>query len=170
MAAMSIVGRSGTARMDASTWAVTAAVILLSAAALITALVVRGSQRAPDQSTPAGVVSTYILAIQNSNPDAAWELLAPEAVKDTWLSGQGVLTQGEFHRQALQSHQGTRTGPSSRVRIVNSTQSGRTASVDVEVTSAPGLFDSPSSQRVLFSLKQQDSTWKITSVPESWLF
>jgi hypothetical protein len=155
------------AGIDRWTWVVTGAVALLTVAALTSVLVSRPHQAAADLSTPAGVVTAYVQDIQAGRADDAWNLISPQ----TQQPGPGkfgpVYTKDEF-RQVVAS---SRRDASSRVRITGVTQSGVTATVQLEVTSDTGnLFSRSSSQVVVASLMEQGGSWRITSDPSPYQF
>jgi ketosteroid isomerase-like protein len=140
---------------------VVAAVALLAVSALASLVVNRPGQRSPDLTTPSGVVTAYVQAIQAQQADQAWALLAPDA-------GGRPYNKEQF-RQNVQSGHG-QTG--SRIRITSVTQAGDTATVQLEVTTLSGdLFSSSSySQTVTVNLRRQGTSWRITSDPGPWQF
>jgi hypothetical protein len=62
--------------MDRFTRLFVGGVLALVGAGLVTAVAVRGRDTPPDLTTPGGVVLAYALALQNDQPQAAWDLLA----------------------------------------------------------------------------------------------
>ncbi len=156
------------APIDRFTWGVVAGVLVLAAAGLVSAVVVRSGQSAPDLTTPRGLVTAYITDVQRDDADAAWDLLAPEAL-ERGPKGPGpspALGKEEFRQQVLNSRSSR-----SRVRILGVTRSADTATVLLEVTSVSGgLFDNAYSRKIAVSLKRQGESWRITSDPSPWQF
>ena len=154
--------------MDRFTWGVVGAVALLSLAAIVSVFAVRSAQPAPDLSTPEGVVIAYIQAVQNKDADRAWELLTgPEAVSGPPRSA-GIDPKDSFRNEVNNAY---RSGER-RLRIVDSTITGDTAKVTVEVTNVPAgpgiFFDGSNSHPVNFSLVRRDGAWRINSAPYIW--
>lgn len=134
--------------------------ILGFGATLLTSL----SQPAADASTPGGVVTTYVRAIQAGDADRAWALLAPNAGQPTPLL---VANQEQFRLQLKSSGQST----SPQVRIISVSQSADTATVQLEVSRPSGdLEKSASTDQVAVSLTRQAEGWRITSDPFPWQF
>jgi hypothetical protein len=153
--------------MDRWTWGLVAGIVAICAVALGAALVSRGAQTPPDLATPEGVAVTYILAIQNREPDQAWDMLTgPEAAAGPFPGPRGeVLTRETFRQQVLnQPRQNSR-----RLRLLGSSVSGDTAKVEVQLTYGSGSFlgGSPSAnaQTRTFELKRQGATWRISAAP-----
>ncbi len=141
--------------------------VLLAVTALASLLINRPGQQSPDLSTPGGVVTAYVQAIQAQQADQAWDLLAPEAAQP----GPGVpmrpFTKEQFRQEVQSGHRQT----SSRIRITSVTQEGNTATVQLEVTNVSGdLLSSPYSQTFTVSLRRQGTSWRITSDPGPWQF
>lgn len=158
--ACDILKRSGLAQIDRFTWLVVAAVALLAVTALASLLINRPGRQSPDLSTPGGVVTAYVQAIQAQQVDQAWNLLAPEA-------GGRPYNKVQFRQEVQYAHRPT----SGRIRITNVTQAGDTATVQLEVTDVSGdLFSNPYSQTVTVSLRRQGPSWLITSDPGPWQF
>ena len=154
--------------MDRWTWGLVAGVIAICAIALGVAALGRVNQAPPDLSTPQGVATAYILAIQNHEPDAAWDLLAsPQAAAGPFPGPRGEsLTREAFRQQVLNQPRPTNR----RLRMIGSTISGDTAKVEIEISfdSRPFFFGgSPggNGQTRTFELKRQDATWRITAAP-----
>lgn len=155
--------------MDRFTWGVVIGVVALSFAAIVSVLVVRSGQAPPDLSTSEGVVTAYVLAIQNNRPDAAWELLTgPEAVSGSFRPPGGALTRDSFRNDVNNAYR----GGNRRVRILSSNLTGDTAQVLVEVSNVPSgpgvLFGGTYSRTVNFSLVGQGNTWRINAAPPMW--
>jgi len=139
---------------------VVAAVALLAVTALASLLINRPGQRSADLTTPSGVVTAYVQAIQAQQVDQAWNLLAPEAAGRPYAKEQ--------FRQAVQN---SNRQTSSRIRIASVNQSGDTATVQVEITNVSGdLISSSYSQTVTVSLRREGRFWAITSDPGPWQF
>jgi hypothetical protein len=155
--------------VDRFTWGVVVGVVSLCLAALVSILVVRSGQAPPDLSTPDGTATAYIVAIQDNQPDAAWELLSgPEALSSTFRAPGSNATRDSFRNDV---NNASRPG-NRRIRILSTSGTGETAQVQVEVTnvaSGPGvLFGGSSSHTTNFSLVHQGGTWRINSAPPVW--
>jgi hypothetical protein len=153
--------------MDRFTWLLTGAVAALCAVALGLVALTRSAQPAPDLSSPEGVVSTYLLALQNRDPDRAWDLLAsPQALVTPFPGPRGEQpTRETFRQQVLNQPRSSNR----RVRIVGTTPSGDSARVEVEIIyTASGPFDfgaPPPGQTRIFELARRDGAWRITAAP-----
>jgi hypothetical protein len=150
--------------LDRFTWAVVGGVVGLGVVAIVNAAVFRGGPP-PDRSTPGGVASAYILAVQSKHTDEAWELLdSPRAVDVQPVRG-GTPTKEDFQRQVNNSY----SDPNKRIRLLKTDETGDTARVDLEIThvsQAPVLLGGGSSSRtVSMSLKRSGESWRITSAP-----
>ena len=150
--------------MDRFTWAVAGGVVVLGVVAIISAAVLRGSPP-PDLSTPGGVASAYVLAIQSKHADEAWALLdSPRAVDVQPVRG-GTPTKEDFQRQVNNSY----SDPNKRIRLLKTEETGDTARVDPEIThvsQAPVLLGGGSASRTLsMSLKRSGESWRITAAP-----
>ena len=151
--------------LDRWTLGVIAGVLVIAVAALVSALLAK--EPVQDLTTPEGVVIAYIQDIQNGRPDAAWDLLAPEATSGSPGGPKPLYTRDDFRRFVLESPNGS----SSRARIVETTTSADTATVDVEITQVSrDLFGGSSSHRALVTLRRLEGAWKITSDPSPWQF
>jgi hypothetical protein len=156
--------------MDRPTWALIIGVLGIAILALGAATLSRNGQAPPDLTTPEGVVTAYILAVQNKEPDKAWELLASPVALTGPFPGSGgrvdTLTQENFRQQVLNSQ---RSG-NRRLRILNTTVTESTARVDVETTYVnddPFQFGSRGTpQTRAFELKRADAGWRITAAPQ----
>jgi hypothetical protein len=155
--------------LDRFTWGVIAGVLALSAVAVATTMLVRQDLAPPDLGTPEGVVTAYVLAIQDRRADDAWALLdSPAAAGLSRFPGAEHATQDTFRQQVNSTpRQGNR-----RVRIVDTRLTGESASVEVEIVTlngGPALFGSSSYTRSLsFSLRQHEGSWRITAAPSIW--
>ncbi|TMD03779.1 MAG: nuclear transport factor 2 family protein [Chloroflexi bacterium] len=137
-----------------------AAVALLSLTALASLLINRPGMHSPDLTTPGGVVTAYVQAIQAQQVDQAWNLLAPEA-------GGRPYNKEQFRQEVQYAHRQT----SGRIRITSVTQTGDTATVQLELTDVSGdLLGTSYSQTATVSLRRQGSSWRITSDPSPWQF
>ena len=155
--------------MDRFTWGVVIGVVSLSLAAIVSILVVRSGQAPPDPSTPEGVATAYIQAIQSNQPDAAWALLTgPEAVSGSFRAPGTTTTQDSFRNEVNNVH---RSG-NRRLRILSAVVTGDAAQVQIEVTNVPAgpdvLFGGSFSRTTNFSLVRQGNTWRINSAPPVW--
>jgi ketosteroid isomerase-like protein len=155
------------AQIDRFTALVVAAVALLAVTALASLLINRPDQRSPDLATPGGVVTAYVQAIQAQQADKAWDFLAPEAVQPGPAEPKRPFTKEEFRREVQYSQRQT----SSRIRITSVSQTGDTATVQLEITDISGdLLSGASSHTVTVSLRRQGTSWLITSDPSPWQF
>ena len=154
--------------VDRSAWLVLAGVAILTIAGIGATLLTRTSQAAADPSTPSGVVTTYVRAIQAGDADRAWGLTAQTAGQS--IPGEHpreILTRDDF-RQQVQSYRQP-TGP--RVRILSVSQSADTASVHLEVSHASGNpLTGVSTRQVDLILTRQSDGWRITADPFPWQF
>jgi hypothetical protein len=148
------------------TWLLVTAIAILALAALTSVLVIRSAQAPADLSTPSGVVTAYVRAVQAGKADEAWALLSPDAVQagpgEPGQPGQSgpLFSRSDFQQQVEASRRST----ASRVRIIGATQSAGTATVQVEVTNTSGdLLTGVSSQTIAVSLRKEDAGWRITS-------
>ncbi len=153
--------------MDRFTWAVAIGVVVLGLVAVASAALMRGGPP-PDLSTPGGVASAYVLAIQSKHADAAWELLdSPRAVDPSPRinNASATPTKDDFRRQVNNTY----SDPNKRIRLLRSEETGDTARVDLEITrvsQAPVLLGGGSSSRtVSVSLKRSGDSWRITAAP-----
>ncbi len=155
--------------MDRPTWLLTIGILAVAVVALVAAVVSRTVQAPPDLSTPEGVASAYILAVQNREPDKAWGLLeSPAAVAGPFaraVGGDNATPREQFRQEVLNS---SRPG-NRRLRVLGSTSTGATARVEIEtrfVESGPFRFGGGGNpQTRVFELKQTPSGWRITTAP-----
>ena len=154
--------------MDRFTWGFAIGAIVLCVLALASTFVTRLAPP-PDPTTPAGIVSAYILAVRARDADQAWALLAPGA--NVALPGppgvSGSTVTEDAFRQQVSSLQ-TGSNPA-RIRIVSSTETNGTARVMVEITRTSGgglpLLDSSPSQVSVFELSRPNGQWLISAAP-----
>jgi hypothetical protein len=153
--------------MDRFTWLLAGGVAALCIVALALVALARATQPAPDASSPEGVVSAYLLALQNRDPDRAWDLLAsPQALVTPFPTPRSEQpTREAFRQQVLNQPRSS----DRRVRVVGTTQSDNTARVEVEIiygASGPFTFGSPRpGQTRVFELVQRNGAWAITASP-----
>jgi SnoaL-like protein len=165
--ACDILKRTGLAQIDRFTWLVTAAVALLAVTALASLLINRPGRQSPDLSTPGGVVTAFVQAIQAQQADQAWDLLAPEAVQPGPGEPRRPISKDEFRQEVQYSQRQT----SSRIRITSVTQTADTATVQLEITDVSGdLLSGANSHAVTVSLRRQGASWRIISDPSPWQF
>ena len=155
--------------MDRFTWGAVVAVVVLCGVAIGSVLVGRQTTAPPDMGTPEGVVTAYVVAIQEKRADDAWSLLAsPRAAQ----SGPRFESEDETLDGFRRTVNNTYGGNNRRMRILEVKRESETARVDVDVTTVsaePFWFGIPSSSRtVTFNLKRDGATWKITSAPSVW--
>lgn len=140
------------------------ALLILTALA---SLLINRPNPSPDLSRPSGVVSAYVQAIQAGQADKAWALLAPEAVQPSPNEPRPPYSKSQFEQEVQYAHRQT----SSQVRITSVTESGETATVEVEVTNISGsLFSGATSRTVSLELRRQGTSWLITSDPSPFQF
>ena len=154
--------------MDRFTWAVAIGVVVLGLVAVASAALMRGGPP-PDLSTPGGVATAYVLAIQSKHADEAWEILdSPRAVDLPPIranSASATPTIDDFRRQVNNAY----SDPNKRIRVLRTEETGDMARVDLEIThvsQAPVLLGGGSSSRtVSVSLKRSGDSWRITAAP-----
>ncbi len=154
--------------MDRWTGGLVAGIVALCAVALGVAVISRATQGPPDLSTPQGVATAYVLAIQNREPDVAWDLLATPAAAGGPIGPPGrreELAKDDFSRQVLNQQRSS----DRRLRLLGTTTSGDVARVELEVKyegGGPWFFGNRSNaQSRTFELKRSDQTWRITVAP-----
>jgi len=141
-------------------------VALLTIAGLAT-LVINRPTGSPDLTTPGGVVTAYVQAIQAQDADRAWALIAPEAQNPAPGGFKRPFSRSEFDNEV---RYGRRQTPS-QIRITKVSQNGDTAKVQLEITDVSGgLFSSASSHPVSVDLRRQGASWLITSDPSPYQF
>lgn len=157
--------------MDRFTWAIATGVVAISLAALVSAIWVRRAESPPDLSTPQGVATAYILAIQRNEPDRAWDMLAsPEAAGVPMGPRAEGMTREIFRQQVYNAP--TRGGQDRRLRILQSQVSGEVAKVNLEVTyfwSGPfGVGGGSNTSTRTIELRRHEATWRIAAAPSVW--
>jgi ketosteroid isomerase-like protein len=147
---------------------VVAAVALLIVTALGSLLVNRPNQRPPDLTTPDGVLTAYVQAIQAQDADRAWDLLAHDV---TPAPSDKPLPPTWTKEQFRQEVQYARRDTSSRIRILSVHQAGDTAAVQLEITDiSSGLFSGANSHTITVDLRRDGTSWRITSDAMPWQF
>ena len=134
----------------------------------IAATLLTGSSRpAANASTPAGVVTTYVVAVQAGDASKAWAVLAQSGQPTSGEPPRPVLSESDFRNQV----QSTRQPTSPRVRILAVHQSSDTASIKLEVSHASGNpLTGAATQQVTLDLAREAGGWRITSDPQPWQF
>jgi hypothetical protein len=149
--------------LDRSSRLVLTGVGILALAGIGASLLTSMSVPAADTTTPLGVVRTYIRAVQAGDADRAYALTGAATIEPS--PGQPprpLLSREDFRAQVQAGRLGT--GP--RIRILSSTQSASTATVDLEVTHASGdPLTGASSRSVTIFLTLEPDGWRITSDP-----
>jgi hypothetical protein len=154
--------------MDRFTWGFAIGAVVLCVVALVSVFVTRAAP-APDPSTPAGVVTEYVIAVRDRDADRACALLGPGAAVRNAPPSQSSQGPCDSLRQDLtnmgRGGQGTR-----RIRILNTAETGETARVDVEITMSSGpaipLIDGGSyTQTLTFNLRRINGEWRINAAP-----
>lgn len=154
--------------MDRFTWAAVVGIVALCAIAIVSVLIGRQSAAPPDLATVDGVVTAYVVAIQEKRAEDAWALLASprSAAPGRYIGDEDTLD--NFRRTV----NNTSAQNNRRIRIQAVKVEGDTARVDADITVVsrqPLWFGFPSaSHTVTFSLKREDGTWRITSAPSVW--
>jgi hypothetical protein len=139
---------------------VVVAVLLLAIVGLASAFIAHARQPAADRSSPVGTLTAYVVAIQTGHPDDAWDLLAPEALRES------VPEKSDFRRTVLAA------GPAnSRVRILSHSESGDTAEINIEVAAlTANLIGNVSSHELFVRLDRSSGRWLLTAAPPPWEF
>jgi hypothetical protein len=145
--------------MDRFTIGVVSGALALVAAALIAAVVVRGTTRPPDLTTPSGVVLAYALAEQRGDPQTAWELLTSSA-----------QARGDHDRFLAQAGRGG--GDREYLSTEDEQIDARGASVVLVRTyaSGGGIFGSyNSTNRSTVRLVREEDNWRISVPPDDYV-
>ena len=154
--------------IDRSSWLALAGVGILTIAGIGATLLSSAGSPAADSSTPLGVVTNYVRAIQAGDAYKAWFLVTPNVNQS--IPGEPprpVPTEEDFRQQVQSSRQPT----SPRVRVLTVSQSADTATVQLEVSRASGNpLTGASTQQLAVMLARQADGWKITSDPFPWQF
>jgi hypothetical protein len=139
---------------------VVVAVLLLGIVGLASVFIAHARQPAADRSTPVGTLTAYVVAIQTGHPDDAWDLLAPEALRES------VPEKSDFRRTVLAA------GPAnSRVRILSHSESANTAEIGIEVAAlTANLIGNVSSHELFARLDRSSGRWLLTAAPPPWEF
>ena len=136
--------------------------VILAIAATIVVLSRSHQEGYVDDSTPAGVVHNYILALQMDDVQLAYSYLAEMDLKPT-LS--------EFRSLGAYSH---RSSQSASVRLGETYVDGDEATVELVVLNLrPGafLFDEISERNEVALLVRQNASWRLTQLPyEFWTY
>ena len=129
------------------------------AATILTSL----SGPATDLSTPLGVVTSYVQAVEAGDADRAWALTGQTTVQPAISNPpRPFLSRDDYRQQVQNSRQATRP----RIRILSSSQSGATATVELEVSHSSGdPLTGTTMEQVTLSLTRQTGSWRITSDP-----
>ena len=149
--------------VDRLSWLVLAGVAILTIAGIGASVLTSTTSPASDVSTPLGVVTTYVRAIQSGDADRAWALTAVSTAQPPpGEPPRPFLSQDDFRQQVRYSRQPT--GP--RIRILSSTQSADAATVQLEVSHASGdPLTGATTMLLTISLTRQADGWRITSDP-----
>jgi len=146
------------------TWAIVGGVVGLVALALVLAFLSPTREPTPDLSTPDGVTLAYALAVQRSDLDRAWELLAESA--------KGQTTKDRFIARV----EGFRSGyQRARLSVEDVRVEGDTARVDLVRTypSSGGLLGlggaNSYSNRNTVRLSRENGQWRITTPPDPFV-
>ncbi|HTE86880.1 MAG TPA: hypothetical protein VK821_19375, partial [Dehalococcoidia bacterium] len=116
--------------MDRFTWGFVIGALLLCAAGAGTVFIARATPP-PPLSTPAGVVTAYLQGVRDRDADRAWDLLAPGAsIGPAPPSAVAAASSRDTFRQQLAS-MGSGPSSASRIRIIDATERGDTARVDI---------------------------------------
>ena len=154
-------------RIDRSSGLVLVAVAALTLAGILAVLLSQASAVAADSTTPRGVVTIYVRAIQAGDADRAWNLLSQTATAPAPGEPRPIFSRDEF-RQQVQSYRGP-TPPG--VRIVTVSESNDTATVQLDVRHASANpLTGVTTQQATLSLARQAGSWLITSDPSPWAF
>ena len=152
--------------IDRSSRLVLVSVATLSIAGVAATLLTSLGRPSSDLSTPLGVVTTYVRAIQAGDADRAWALTTVTTTQpDPNAPPRPFLSKDDFRQQVATSRQLT----SPRIRILSSSQGADAASVQLEVShaSANPLTGSRTEQFTL-DLHRQADGWRIISDPAPW--
>ena len=152
--------------VDRSSWLVLAGVAILTIAGIGASLLTSSSSPASDASTPLGVVTTYVRAIQAGDADRAWALTAVSTTPPAQNEPpRPFLSKDDFRAQV----QSSRPSTSPRIRILSSSQGAAAATVQLEVSHASANpLTGTSTQQFTIDLTRQADGWRITSDPAPW--
>jgi len=138
-----------------------AAIGVLAIVAIVLVFTMGGPGSAPllPEDTPEGTVQRYFLALQAEEYTTAYSYLTPPPTeKEPYQEWRSPLIRPEEK-------------PGWKVTLGKSAVSDNKATVDVvvDIFRPGGPFDNPvSTQRVTFFLKQEGTSWKITSPWDVW--
>jgi hypothetical protein len=137
-----------------------ASVLALGILGLSSAFIGHARQPSADRSTAVGTLTAYVVAIQTGHPDDAWDLLAPEALKET------IPEKSDFRRTVQDA------GPAnSRVRILSHSESGNTAELEIEIAAlTANLIGNVQSHALFVRLDRSSGRWLLTAAPPPWEF
>src|SRR5438270_354806 len=101
--------------------------------------------------------------VEAGDADRAWALTGQTTVQPAISSPpRPFLSRDDYRQQVQNSRQATRP----RIRILSSSQSGATATVELEVSHSSGdPLTGATRDQVTLSLTRQTSSWRITSDP-----
>jgi hypothetical protein len=142
------------------TWGIVAGVLVLVAVSVGLAIALPQTQPTPDLSTPDGVALAYGLAMQRSEPEAAWELLSSAAqaqtTRDRFVMRASGLT-GGYERARLSVEDVSTEGDTARVQLVRTySRSGGPF----------GLGGGASSTTNVVRLMRENGNWRISTPPD----
>jgi hypothetical protein len=152
--------------IDRPSWLVLVSVGILAIAGVAATLLTSLGRPSADLSTPLGVATSYVRAIQAGDADRAWALTAITTTQpDPNAPPRPFLAKDDFRQQVATSRQ--LTAP--RVRVLSSSQGADAATVQLEVShaSANPLTGSRTEQFTL-DLHRQSDGWRIISDPAPW--
>ncbi len=130
---------------------------VLVVAALILFFTRQGQITYGDDSTPAGALQNYFLAIQKRDYTRAYTYLADRP---------GKLGLDDFRRPFFSNQAGEITGTAVEIGETTLDQQKQMATVQVTILRAgQGLFDTGSRQQDAASLVRQNGDWKVLSAP-----
>ena len=132
----------------------TIGVLVIVAIVLVFTMAKPGGAPLLPEDTPEGTVQRYLLALQDENYLTAYSYLSPQATEkcsyDKWT--RSVVRYEEKHGVKVTLEKSTVTGSEATVYVT----------VDIFRASEP--FDNPVyTQHVTFFLKEEGTSWKITS-------
>ncbi len=130
---------------------------VLVVAALILFFARQGQATYGDDSTPAGALQNYFLAIQKRDYARAYSYLADQP---------GKLGLDDFRRPFLSYQAGEISRTAVEIGETTLDQQNQTATIQVLILGASqGLFDTGSRRQDVATLVQQNGAWKVLSAP-----